>query len=374
MHVAGVRMDPKSLLIALGSRCTENVERVFVTSSQEQTTTRGQKSGVSDAPPMTQGNNNEQHDGEDQPYQYEGPQYHYKYQEDEVEEEEASISDKVTPITLSPKDLLVHVHLQKSGGKTFNSVLESGAKEGKSSCLSPSFFQGSTWLLSRSTTKWRCGVHPSYTRWNQCLSTKFGNRNPLWITQVRHPVERFWHEYLETQGTFQLWHVFWPTDCGGKVIDTRPPDPRKYERGRDPPFQGNLEDFKSWASHETNAGRNRQTIMLSTLVPSLCEGGLQLGNPEHERLILEDAKRVLLEELHVVGIYEAPTELWQMLRHKFPQLCFEAFPEFVSQQKVPEEVVEMIKEINHLDIELWEFARDLFWRRHNATFGGEEHP
>lgn len=77
-------------------------------------------------------------------------------------------------------DVLVFLHIQKTGGSTFGQHLVDNldfreecscpakVKVNSCKCLSQ---RGYIWLFSRFSTGWPCGVHPGWTQLKHCVPT-----------------------------------------------------------------------------------------------------------------------------------------------------------------------------------------------------------
>lgn len=121
-------------------------------------------------------------------------------------------------IFLPEKETFVHVHMQKTGGSQFSRLLLSLDVPFPCRHLSGRLFEpnfkvfgpGSfrcrgksagkrledDFLLSRYSIGWPCGVHASFHRLVQCVPQKLKRRKLLYISNLRHPVERVVSEYF----------------------------------------------------------------------------------------------------------------------------------------------------------------------------------
>ena len=147
-----------------------------------------------------------------------------------------------TPIAFDfESDLLVHLHLPKTGGSVFGQqllqlnvsspcqplgtaarlgldivarkqTLRSGqtralsVAEWKSICPVGSQLQatcksqhGRTWMYHRLAGGWGCGVHPSYDRFLPCIAKMFPHKRRIFVvTVLRHPSTRYPSEHRQT--------------------------------------------------------------------------------------------------------------------------------------------------------------------------------
>lgn len=109
---------------------------------------------------------------------------------------------------ISGHDLLVLLHIQKTGGTTFERHLvhdleiqnACSCSSDRKRCLcrkpnqkkdaNPNIYE--TWLISRFSTGWACGLHADWTQLTECLR---GLQRLFFMTFLRHPLYRFISEY-----------------------------------------------------------------------------------------------------------------------------------------------------------------------------------
>jgi len=115
-----------------------------------------------------------------------------------------------------PSHVMVFLHIQKTGGTTFNRHLITDMRDLKceltgnasrkyfqASCVRPN--SQSTWLFSRYSMGWPCGIHADWTALHECVRSKMGRidgrrpRKYYYLTNLRDPVQRFLSEWRHVQ-------------------------------------------------------------------------------------------------------------------------------------------------------------------------------
>jgi len=141
----------------------------------------------------------------------------------------------------SGEDIMIYLHIQKTGGTTFGRQLvenldlceprldKSGKQLKRRHCgrvkntensenpenpenpKNQDFTSENTWIFSRFSTGWACGLHADYTELNECLpeywegrykqmnlssfADRVSNQKVKWITTLRDPVRRYISEW-----------------------------------------------------------------------------------------------------------------------------------------------------------------------------------
>ncbi|CAL1545827.1 unnamed protein product [Lymnaea stagnalis] len=105
---------------------------------------------------------------------------------------DASILHKVYKLDFESGDILVYLHIQKTGGATFgrhlvhnlavNSPCRCQKDIKKCECVTSN---NHIWLLSRHSTGWVCGLHADWTELNDCVDEWFKNNDLTHRTQRR---------------------------------------------------------------------------------------------------------------------------------------------------------------------------------------------
>lgn len=280
-------------------------------------------------------------------------------------------------------DSLVFIHIQKTGGSDFLRHLVTLKKNGVKLCDASNsarrrerksrrtpcpkdweFPDKEPWLIAEKTLGWVCGLHASYAEFKACLPTiKYlhHDRKLYFMTLLRHPVLRYVSEYLHFQRG-----ASWGTrhKCGGKVItDAEMPPCYPGYYNNEPWVNVTLPAF---IACESNWANNRQTMMLADLVSVGC---FERSREERERLMLQSAKRSL-KNFAYFGITEYIEESEALFERTFGV----EFGEKVTQRSLSDlhsapmlktlwskhDVYQEIADANGLDMELYEYALQLF--------------
>lgn len=115
---------------------------------------------------------------------------------------------------ITGQDSLVLLHIQKTGGTTFERhlvhdlVIEKACscsyEKRRCSCPRPSkqrkdteITNYDTWLISRFSTGWACGLHADWTQLSECLQNT--PQHLYLMTFLRHPLYRFISEFRHVQ-------------------------------------------------------------------------------------------------------------------------------------------------------------------------------
>ncbi|KAF2352031.1 Sulfotransferase [Trinorchestia longiramus] len=114
---------------------------------------------------------------------------------------------------ISGHDVMVFLHIQKTGGTTFGRhlVRDLDLQRGcqchskvrkRCTCLRPGPHSTETWLFSRYSTGWQCGLHADWTELTACVDDTMNvleasniRRKYYYITFLRDPVHRFLSEF-----------------------------------------------------------------------------------------------------------------------------------------------------------------------------------
>ena len=305
------------------------------------------------------------------------------------------------------RDSLVFIHIPKTGGSDFLRHLVTVERDGVPLCLSdaanstsssqsarrrkdravclrprgtseyPGGSRGGPWLISEKTLGWYCGLHPFYSEYESCISfernlptgrRKFDPQATFhYSTMLRHPILRYMSEYLHVQrgATFSYRH----TCGGGKVTDSEMP-----------PCYPGFYDHQTWdnvtlswfLSCESNWANNRQTFSVADLETVQCFRRKALPSKERERRLLESAKRNLAR-FAFFGITEYQAESSALFEKTFglkfgqgleqkPVGMLNSAPMLNSLWNT-ESTYNRIAATNHLDVQLYQYALDLFAAR-----------
>uniref|UniRef100_A0A3B4AWM4 Heparan-sulfate 6-O-sulfotransferase n=1 Tax=Periophthalmus magnuspinnatus TaxID=409849 RepID=A0A3B4AWM4_9GOBI len=272
-------------------------------------------------------------------------------------------------------DVIVFLHIQKTGGTTFGRHLvrniqlerpcECHAGQKKCSCYRPG--KKETWLFSRFSTGWSCGLHADWTELTNCVPSRMGpqetpknlpRRNYYYITILRDPVSRYLSEWRHVQRG-----ATWKASL--HVCDGRSPTlselPSCYS-GDD--WSGcTLQEFMDCPY---NLANNRQTRMLADLSLVGCYNVSTMSEDERWAVLLESAKRNL-RSMAFFGLTEYQRKTQYLFERSFNLEFIAPFTQLngtrASSVEVPAETQHRIRVLNKWDVELYEYARDLFLQR-----------
>lgn len=324
----------------------------------------------------------------------------------------AAVADEWPALDLdfeSNRDVLAFIHVQKTGGSDFLSHLVTARHKqtGLRLCYPPSEYlrkrvrkkreflvcslkapkRSKTttlalpemWLVSEKTFGWVCGLHPFLSEMQTCLPPflrdNFGykQRSFHYFTVLRHPVVRFISEYMHVRrgATWAYGH-----QCGGKMITAEqvPACYKGYYKGKSWKSVS-LEEFMD-CPH--NWAMNRQTVMLADLEAAGCFNSTSTTVEQREQIMLESAKQNL-EKMAFFGLSEYMVESEQLFGHrfnvKFDVPCRQKRIDYLHSAPIVHQVwndsalYDKIAKLNHLDIQLYDYAVQLFSRRLRSSVG-----
>ncbi|KAM9795215.1 heparan-sulfate 6-O-sulfotransferase 2 [Neosynchiropus ocellatus] len=276
-------------------------------------------------------------------------------------------------------DVIVFLHIQKTGGTTFGRHLvrniqlerpcECHAGQKKCTCYRPG--KKETWLFSRFSTGWSCGLHADWTELTRCVPSRMDSReaprnlpsrNYYYITILRDPVSRYLSEWRHVQRG-----ATWKASL--HVCDGRSPTlselPSCYQ-GDD--WSGcSLQEFLDCPY---NLASNRQTRMLADLSLVGCYNVSAMSEDERWGVLLESAKRNL-RGMAFFGLTEYQRKTQYLFERTFNLEFIAPFTQLngtrASSVEVPPETQHRIRQLNQWDVELYEYARDLFLQRFQVT-------
>uniref|UniRef100_A0A3Q3JBT6 Heparan-sulfate 6-O-sulfotransferase n=1 Tax=Monopterus albus TaxID=43700 RepID=A0A3Q3JBT6_MONAL len=284
--------------------------------------------------------------------------------------------NRVVDFNIKGDDVIVFLHIQKTGGTTFGRHLvrniqlerpcECHQGQKKCTCYRPG--KKETWLFSRFSTGWSCGLHADWTELTRCVPWCIANlmssfspvpsRNYYYITILRDPVSRYLSEWRHVQRG-----ATWKASL--HVCDGRSPTlselPSCYS-GDD--WSGcSLQEFMDCPY---NLANNRQTRMLADLSLVGCYNVSAMSEEERWAVLLESAKRNL-RGMAFFGLTEYQRKTQYLFECTFNLEFIAPFTQLngtrASSVDVPPETQHRICELNRWDVELYEYARDLFLQR-----------
>ncbi|XP_007260641.2 heparan-sulfate 6-O-sulfotransferase 3-B [Astyanax mexicanus] len=314
------------------------------------------------------------------------------YREPEVEEEEEEGDENPVRLTASKfnfserdlsrhvdfdirgDDVIVFLHIQKTGGTTFgrhlvrNIRLEQpcDCKPGQKKCNCHRPGKDESWLFSRFSTGWSCGLHADWTELTNCVPVIMEKkqqqpkrrRNFYYITMLRDPVSRYLSEWKHVQRG-----ATWKTSlhmCDGRS-PTQAELPACYS-GDD--WSGvTLREFMDCPS---NLASNRQVRMLADLSLVGCYNLSSMNESERNPILLASAMSNL-KNMAFYGLTEFQRKTQYLFERTFRLRFISAFTQLNSTRaanvELREDVRRRIERLNFLDVQLYEFAKDLFLQR-----------
>lgn len=262
---------------------------------------------------------------------------------------------------ISAKDFIVLLHIQKTGGTAFEKhlvydlELETPCEcfETKRRCMCRregfnSSDHGTTWLISRFSTGWLCGLHPDWTEIRSCLR---GLKGLFMTTLLRDPIHRFLSEYRHT-----LRGATWR-------------DAKVHCRSNRTHCFDNLTDWTNLTLDQfldcrDNLAFNRQTRMLANLQLVGCSRTQR----DYDKSLLMSAMKNL-EELSYFGLCEYQRASQMVFERTFGLKFKKEFKQSeenrtqILMNELHPETLSRIRLMNHLDIKLYEFGKSLFDKR-----------
>ncbi|KAL4635769.1 heparan-sulfate 6-O-sulfotransferase 3-like [Arapaima gigas] len=270
-------------------------------------------------------------------------------------------------------DVIVFLHIQKTGGTTFgrhlvrNIRLEKpcDCRAGQKRCTCHRPGKEESWLFSRFSTGWSCGLHADWTELTSCVPAVMGRkeakkngRNFYYITLLRDPVSRYLSEWKHVQRG-----ATWKTSlhmCDGRS-PTQDELPACYP-GDD--WSGvTLQEFMDCPS---NLANNRQVRMLADLSLVGCYNLSSMSENERSHILLSSAK-TNLKNMAFFGLTEFQRKTQYLFERTFRLRFISAFTQINSTRAagvdIDEDVRRRIEALNLLDVQLYEYAKDLFLQR-----------
>nr|XP_033815311.1 heparan-sulfate 6-O-sulfotransferase 1 [Geotrypetes seraphini] len=272
------------------------------------------------------------------------------------------------------KDVIVFLHIQKTGGTTFGRHLVQNVRlelpcdcrpgQKKCTCYRPN--RKETWLFSRFSTGWSCGLHADWTELTSCVPEMLANEDALnhqrkfyYITLLRDPMSRYLSEWRHVQRG-----ATWKTSlhmCDGRA-PTLEELPSCYE-GTD--WSGcTLEEFMECPY---NLANNRQVRMLADLSLVGCYNMSFLSESKRAQVLLESAKKNL-RDMAFFGLTEFQRKTQYLFERTFNLKFIRPFMQYNSTRAsgvdLETTTIQRIEELNDLDMQLYDYAKDLFQQRY----------
>uniref|UniRef100_A0A8C4WZU3 Heparan-sulfate 6-O-sulfotransferase n=1 Tax=Eptatretus burgeri TaxID=7764 RepID=A0A8C4WZU3_EPTBU len=279
-------------------------------------------------------------------------------------------------------DVLVFLHIQKTGGTTFGRhlvrdlALEEPCRclSGQKKCVCRRPGRRETWLFSRFSTGWSCGLHADWTELTECVPAALDRqeRQPQaprryhYVTILREPVSRYISEWRHVQRG-ATWRAALHR-CA-----RRAPTPAEL-----PPCYSSrdwtgvsLEDFMGCTS---NLANNRQVRMLADLKLVGCYNTSSMHDPQRSRILLESAK-LNLRQMAFFGLTEEQRHTQQLFEWTFGLRFSAPFEQHnvthAAGIDLGTAAMARIHHLNRLDMELYNYAHNLFLQRY-ATMARQQ--
>ncbi|XP_016093413.1 heparan-sulfate 6-O-sulfotransferase 3 [Sinocyclocheilus grahami] len=271
-------------------------------------------------------------------------------------------------------DVIVFLHIQKTGGTTFgrhlvrNIRLEQpcDCKAGQKKCTCHRPGKQESWLFSRFSTGWSCGLHADWTELTNCVPVIMDKRqspkrkrNFYYITMLRDPVSRYLSEWKHVQRG-----ATWKTSL--HMCDGRSPTQDEL------PTCYNGDDWSGVTLHEfmncpSNLANNRQVRMLADLSLVGCYNLSTMNESERNPILLASAKSNL-KNMAFYGLTEFQRKTQYLFERTFRLRFISAFTQINSTRaanvELRDDMRRHIEQLNFLDMQLYEFAKELFLQRY----------
>lgn len=283
-----------------------------------------------------------------------------------------SIRENKTNFNITSNDLLVLLHIQKTGGTTFERHLVNDLNiDNPCSCTSNrrrcscsrlhdnkqqhTTSLDDTWLVSRFSTGWLCGLHPDWSQLSQCLK-KLDHRL-FFMTFLRHPIHRFISEFRHVQRG-ATWKAS-KSPCENQTTDNCYKDRQDW-------VNVTLQEFLNCPS---NMAFNRQTRMLASHNHISClDYRKEYFSAEKDEEMLASAMSNL-ESIAFFGICEEQRLSQVVFEQTFDIHFKENFKQSddnkteVLISELSKNVKDQILKLNLLDLKLYRYALNLFNKR-----------
>jgi len=292
----------------------------------------------------------------------------------------------------SSSDVMVFLHIQKTGGTTFGKHLVQdidlarpclchrrrnrlNRRKLHCDCFRPGI-KDTNWLFSRYSTGWKCGLHPDWTELTSCVDQYLVGleggqveRRYFYITFLRNPVDRYLSEWRHVQrgATWKTAELRCANRSWADIL------PKCYED-----YPSEYGDYSDWSGVgieefmgcEHNLACNRQTRMLADLELVNCYNKTGMDSAKRDLIMLNSAKSNL-ERMSYFGMTEEQ-QISQYLFEETFNLEFKiSFKQYnqsdthsgASKDKLDSKTIEKIRALNYLDEELHKFAHQLLKSR-----------
>lgn len=271
------------------------------------------------------------------------------------------------------KDLFVLLHIQKTGGTSFEKHLVHDLKvpnpcscnNERRRCFCPRSIAKNrssiepaihrtladyTWLASRFSIGWACGLHPDFIQLTRCLASL---KRLFFLTFLRHPLSRFISEYRHVRRG-----ATWKASRG----HCKEHNTQLCYKNKTHWIDVSLDEF---IECPTNMAVNRQTRMLASFNDLICK-----QSQVDDNILLASAMSNL-NKISFFGICEQQRASQILFEKTFNMIFLENFTQSNDNETkaliatLPAKTIQRILELNILDIKLYNYAIDLFAYRCN---------
>jgi hypothetical protein len=245
---------------------------------------------------------------------------------------------------LKPEDVLLYIHIPKTGGTSLISILDAQFPDKEVFPLHSTAGENYYWALSRKELQRFRFVrgHYRFGPYDRDIY-KHIVQNPIRITMVREPIQRTISGYrhiLRTPG--HRWHA--------SIVSSA----------------SKLRDFLTDPKYSLQVS-NLQTRVIIGAYPARASGLARPQNTSDEALVV--FAKQLLEQHAFVGLMERFEESVQLLMYTFGWAPVEEIPRMnvatdsFSIDSIPEDLMQVLRSRTALDRELYDHAVEMFDRR-----------
>ena len=190
-------------------------------------------------------------------------------------------------------------------------------------------------------------------------------RRYFYLTILRDPVKRFISEFKFVQHG-----AVWGLGMEKHVCNGRQPLPEELPKCYTGPRWRSVQ-IDEFMDCSSNLAINRQTRMLANLELVNCYNTTSMESGERDRIMLQSAKENLLQ-MAFFGLTEMQAESQYIFEQTF-NFKFKcnftqkqsSFAKTLQDDKISDAVIQRIKELNHLDMELYRFAKKVLLQRYD---------
>ncbi|XP_038604082.1 heparan-sulfate 6-O-sulfotransferase 2 isoform X1 [Tachyglossus aculeatus] len=296
-------------------------------------------------------------------------------------------------------DLIVFLHIQKTGGTTFGRHLvrniqleqpcECKAGQKKCTCHRPG--KRETWLFSRFSTGWSCGLHADWTELTNCVPSVVDNKKEVKLRPTRSPIKM---KFADTSVPGRVWYQdlqrnFYYITILRDPVSRYLSEWRHVQRGATWKASLHVCDGRSPTTEELpscytgddwsgcslkefmdcpyNLANNRQVRMLSDLSLVGCYNLSVMAEEQRNKVLLDSAKENL-KRMAFFGLTEFQRKTQYLFEKTFSMNFISPFTQYnstrASSVEIDEQTQKHIETLNFLDMELYDYAKDLFLQRY----------